>query len=127
VDPHEPAHQEPVAQTRPQTGPELPRRDGRYCSKARRSSVGRQHAALAATAADLELPTPTLDDAIELIQDVPFEPAMLLAATLAAKIYHHDRNVQRQLELAAGIFPPALFRPAGALPGRASGCLDTAR
>jgi hypothetical protein len=104
---HEPAHQEPVVQTGPELAP--PRRALLLQISAEPASVDNM-LLCAPTAADLELPTPTLDDAIELIQDVPFEPAMLLAATLAAEIYHHDRDVQRQLELAAEIFPPALFR-----------------
>jgi hypothetical protein len=59
----------------------------------------------APTAQDLGLGVVSLQDAIDLVSGVPFQPAMLLAAALAAELYHHPRDVQRQLMLARQILP----------------------
>jgi hypothetical protein len=56
---------------------------------------------------DLKYPAATLDEVIDLLQEVPFEPAMLLASVLAGEIYHHSRDAQRQLRYAADLFWPA--------------------
>jgi hypothetical protein len=59
----------------------------------------------APTAEDLALATVTVEDAIDLVSGVPFQPAMLLASALAAELYHHPRDNARQLALARQILP----------------------
>src|SRR4051794_295944 len=60
---------------------------------------------------DLGYPAATLAEVIDLLEEVPFEPAMLLASLLAAEVYHHTRDAQRHLTYAADIFwPVALAR-----------------
>ncbi|MCW2992593.1 MAG: hypothetical protein JWQ18_88 [Conexibacter sp.] len=59
----------------------------------------------APTAEDLGLGRPTLQDAIEFIQQVPFGGAIFLASVLAGDLYHHGRDTARQLRLAANIYP----------------------
>jgi hypothetical protein len=54
------------------------------------------------------MPTPNLADIFALIADVPFEPAMLLGSLVAAEVYHHPLDRQRQLTLAAELYPPTL-------------------
>jgi hypothetical protein len=62
------------------------------------------------TPRDLDLPSPTLDDAVELIAEVPFEAAMVLLALLSAELYHHLHDRERQLELAAELYDGAMFK-----------------
>jgi hypothetical protein len=62
----------------------------------------------APNAEDLGLDHRTLPDAIDLIVDVPFQPAMLMASAIAAELYHHPRDLARQLELARAIAPAAV-------------------
>ena len=57
--------------------------------------------------ADLGYPAATLPEVIDLLQEVPFEPAMLLSSVLAAEVYHHPRDAQLHLRLAAEILWPA--------------------
>ena len=64
----------------------------------------------APTPQDLDLPVPDLDEIVGLVADVPFQPAMLLASTLAAEVYHHGRDANYQLSLAAEIYPTRLHR-----------------
>jgi hypothetical protein len=47
---------------------------------------------VAPSASDLNYPAATLCEVIELLQDVPFDPATLLVSILAAEIYHHPRD-----------------------------------
>jgi hypothetical protein len=54
----------------------------------------------APTASDLGLPAPSLTDAVALITNVPFQPAMLMLSLLAAELYHHPRDRGRHLALA---------------------------
>lgn len=61
----------------------------------------------APAASDLEYPAPTLGEVIELLRDVPFESAIVLVSLLAAEIYHHPRDAERQLRYAADLFWPA--------------------
>jgi hypothetical protein len=66
---------------------------------------------VAPSASELNYPAATLGEVIELLQDVPFEPAILLVSILAAEIYYHARDTERQLRYAADLFwPLALAR-----------------
>lgn len=56
------------------------------------------------TAIDLDLPAPSLTDAVNLIADMPFEPAMLTLSLAAAELYHHPRDRRRHLALARELF-----------------------
>lgn len=56
------------------------------------------------TAADLDLPLPTLDDAVELISEVPFDSAMLVLSIMAGELYHRGRDGGRQLALARKLY-----------------------
>lgn len=56
------------------------------------------------TATDLELPTPSLTDARELIAEVPFESAMLLLSLIAAELHHHPNDRDRQRLLARELY-----------------------
>jgi hypothetical protein len=60
----------------------------------------------APTPEDLELPTPTLSEVFDLVSDLPFEHAMLIVSLLAAEVYHHPTDSERQLSYAADMFPP---------------------
>jgi hypothetical protein len=66
--------------------------------------------AAAPTHEDLDLPTPSLDEVFDLVSELPFEHAMLIVSITAAEVYHHDRDNQRQLRLAADLFPPDTLR-----------------
>jgi hypothetical protein len=80
-------------------------------SSASRSSLGSPTAIravlVAPSASDLNYPAATLGEVIELLRDVPFEPAIVLASVLAAEIYHHPRDAERHLRYAADLFWPA--------------------
>jgi hypothetical protein len=56
---------------------------------------------------DLGYPAASLGEVIDLLEEVPFEPAMLLTSVLAAEIYHHPRDAERHLRYAADLFWPA--------------------
>jgi hypothetical protein len=56
------------------------------------------------TPEDLELPTPTLGEVIQLVAEVPFEPAMRAMSVLAAELHHHPQDRERHLELGADLY-----------------------
>jgi hypothetical protein len=59
---------------------------------------------VAPTAADLNLPEPTLDDAVELLSDVPFWPAMRVLSQLTAAVHHSHHDPERHRELARAFY-----------------------
>jgi len=58
----------------------------------------------APTPEELELPTPTLREVIQLIASVPFEPAMRALSVLTAELHHHPQDRARHLELGADLY-----------------------
>ena len=64
----------------------------------------------APTPEDLNLPTPTLDDVLEVLSELPFEHAMLITSILAAEVFHHGTDHQRLLRYAADILPPQIVQ-----------------
>jgi hypothetical protein len=57
--------------------------------------------------ADLGFPAATLGEVIDLLREVPFEPATLFTSVLAGEIYHHPFDADRHLRYAADVFSPA--------------------
>jgi hypothetical protein len=57
-----------------------------------------------ATAVDLGFPAATFRDALNLIADVPFQPAMLTLSMIAAELYHHPHDRASHLRLAREFF-----------------------
>ena len=94
--------------------PDLPsegrRADPCYSSRARWHRPKQESVLAAPTLLDLGYPATSLEEVFNLLADVPFQPAMLMASALAADVYHHPRDVSRQLGLAREVFPPEVVQ-----------------
>lgn len=58
----------------------------------------------APTPADLDLPDPKLEDAVDLLSEVPFLPAMQALSVLSAAVYHAHTNLDSQRHLASAFY-----------------------
>jgi hypothetical protein len=60
---------------------------------------------------ELGFPPATLTDVIELVADLPFEPAMLALSRLATELHHHPRDREHHLMLSSGLYGEPVWSP----------------
>jgi hypothetical protein len=90
-------HQAPVVRLPPELCPQA---EGFLVPSTPNTTSAADALICAPTPSDLGLPTVDLDEVIADLHWIPFEAAMLALSVAAAEIYHHQRDVARQLRVA---------------------------